>query len=178
VIINVENPDGSLLPGMTCSVEFIEERKENVLLVPNAALRFQPSSLGAEEISGLIFNAGLEGMDETRRAAAIAARAEAEKQAAQAPGNSQAGLAGLLMPGGGRMMRGPGGGGNRNQGQASAESPPSPPKPLWYLDSSGKPACLLVRAGSSDGVRTEISPLSGNVSLEGLNIILREKVQP
>jgi HlyD family secretion protein len=176
VIISVENPDGSLLPGMTCSVEFIEERRENILLVPNAALRFQPSSLKAEEISELVFNAGLEGMDETRRAAAVAARAEAQKQAAQGSGNSQAGLAGLLMPGGGRMMRGPGG--NRNQGQGSAESPPAPPKPLWYLDSGGRPACFLVRAGSSDGVRTEISPLSEGAKLEGLSVILRERVQP
>jgi HlyD family secretion protein len=182
VIISVENPDGSLLPGMTCSVEFIEERSENVLLAPNAALRFQPSSLSAGEIDDLVFNAGLKGMDETRRAAATAARAEARQQAAQAPGNSQAGLAGLLMPGGGRMMRGPGAGGpgagGRNQGPASSEAPPSPPKPLWYLDSGGKPACILVRAGTSDGVRTAVSPVREDDNLEGLNIILREKVQP
>jgi HlyD family secretion protein len=181
VIITVENPDGSLLPGMTCSVEFIEEQSENVLLAPNAALRFQPSSLSAEEIDGLVFNAGLKGMDETRRAAAVAARAEAQKQAAQAPGNSQAGLAGLLMPGGGRMMRGPGGGGqrtgDRNQGPASAEALPSPPKPLWYLDSEGKPACILVRTGVSDGIRTAISPVWEDEDLEGLSVILREKVQ-
>jgi HlyD family secretion protein len=181
VIISVENPDGSLLPGMTCSVEFIEERSENVLLVPNAALRFQPSSLKAEEISDLIFNAGLKNLSETERAAAIAARAEAQK-AAQASGsqNSQAGLAGLLMPGGGRMMRGAGGGGGRTQaggGRAPGEAPPSPPKPLWYLDGSGKPACLLVRTGVSDGIRTEISPLSQDDNPESLNIILREKVQ-
>ena len=176
VIISVENPDGSLLPGMTCSVEFIEERSENVLLAPNAALRFQPSSLSAEEIDELVFNAGLKGMDETRRAAAVAARAEAKKQAAQTPLNSQAGLAGLFMPGGG-MMRGPGGGG-RNRAPASTESPPSPPKPLWYLDSGGKPACILVRTGASDGVRTAVSPVWEDDNPEELNIILREKVQP
>jgi HlyD family secretion protein len=188
VIISVENPDGSLLPGMTCSVEFIEERIENVLLAPNAALRFQPSGLSAEEISGLVFNAGLKGMDETRRAAAIATRAEVQKQAAQRTGNSQAGLAGLFMPGGGRMMGGPGGPGGqradgsnadgRNQGPASVEVPPSPPKPLWYLDSGGKPDCILVRTGTSDGVRTAISPVWEDDDLEGLSIILREKVQP
>jgi HlyD family secretion protein len=176
VIISVENPDGSLLPGMTCSVEFIEERIENVLLAPNAALRFQPSGLSDEEISGLVFNAGLKGMDEAQRAAAVAARAEAQKQAAQGTGNSQAGLAGLFMPGGGRMMRG---GGGRNQGPASGESlPPSPPKPLWYLDSGGKPDCLLVRSGTSDGISTAISPVWEDDKLEGFTVILREKVQP
>jgi HlyD family secretion protein len=175
VIISVENPDGSLLPGMTCSVEFIQERRENILLAPNAVLRFQPSALSAGEISDLVFNAGLAGMDEARREAAVTARAEAQKEAAQARGNSQAGLAGLFMPGG-RMMRGPGGGGNRNAG--AGELPPSPPKPLWYLDSGGRPACLLVRAGVSDGIHTEIDPFLEGEDLERLNVILRERVQP
>jgi HlyD family secretion protein len=173
VIISVENPDGSLLPGMTCSVEFIEEQRENILLAPNAALRFQPSSLSAEEISDLVFNAGLKGMDEARREEAVAARAEAAKEAAQAPGNSQAGLAGLFMPGG-RMMRGPGGGRNP---RASGEPPLSPPRALWYLDSGGKPACLLVRTGTSDGIRTEIFPFLEDENPEGLSVILRERVQ-
>jgi HlyD family secretion protein len=185
VIISVENPDGSLLPGMTCSVEFIEERSENILLVPNAALRFQPAALGSDEISDLVFNAGLKGMDEAQKAAALAAREEAGKQAAQASGGtgSQAGLAALMLPSG-PMMRGrgqpPGG---RNQGaagrpaEAPSGAPPSPPKPLWYLDSGGKPACILVRAGTSDGSRTEIRPLRGDENLEGMSVILREKVQ-
>jgi HlyD family secretion protein len=186
VIISVENPDGSLLPGMTCSVEFIEERSENILLVSNAALRFQPSGLSAAEISGLVFNAGLKNMDETQRAAAVAARAEAQQQTAQAGGgqNAQAGLAGLVAPqlgrGGGRMMGGGGAGGNRNQAQADgapAAAPPSPPKPLWYIDGGGKPACILVRAGSSDGSHTEVIPLSRDESLEGMSVILKEKVQ-
>jgi HlyD family secretion protein len=48
VIISAENKENLLLPGMTATVEFIIEKKENVLLVPNAALRYQPS---AKEIS-------------------------------------------------------------------------------------------------------------------------------
>jgi HlyD family secretion protein len=176
VIISVENPDGSLLPGMTCSVEFIEDRSDNVLLAPNAALRFQPSGLSAEEIGGLVFHAGLKGMDEAQRAAAVAARAEAQKQPARASGNSQTGLAGLFMPGGRRMTRGPGGG--RNQGPASGEALPSPPKPLWYLDPGGKPACILVRTGTSNGVHTAVRAVWEGDKLEGLSVILRERVQP
>ena len=67
VIISVENKDGSLLPGMTCAVEFIVDRRENILLVPNAALRYQPTGLSAGEISELVFNAGLRGMSEEQR---------------------------------------------------------------------------------------------------------------
>jgi len=43
VVINAENQKGLLLPGMTATVDFVVKKVENVLLVPNAALRFQPS---------------------------------------------------------------------------------------------------------------------------------------
>ncbi|MEO8624246.1 MAG: hypothetical protein ABI625_24410, partial [bacterium] len=41
-IISVQNEDGKLLPGMTATVKFITGSAENVLTVPNAALRFTP----------------------------------------------------------------------------------------------------------------------------------------
>jgi HlyD family secretion protein len=42
VVIDVDNSDGRLLPGMTANVEFIVETAHDVLKVPNAALRFRP----------------------------------------------------------------------------------------------------------------------------------------
>lgn len=45
VEINVENPDRVLLPYLTASVHFQLEHATNALLVPNAALRWSPSSL-------------------------------------------------------------------------------------------------------------------------------------
>lgn len=44
VVVGVENPDGALLPGMTATVEFLIAQAEDVLRVPNAALRFQPTA--------------------------------------------------------------------------------------------------------------------------------------
>jgi len=41
VVISARNPDELMLPGMTALVEIISAQKENVLQVPNAALRFQ-----------------------------------------------------------------------------------------------------------------------------------------
>jgi HlyD family secretion protein len=41
-VIDVENPDLKLRPGMTANVTFIYAEKEDVLRVPNAALRFKP----------------------------------------------------------------------------------------------------------------------------------------
>ena len=42
VIVETTNESGLLLPGMTATIDFILEQKENVLLVKNAALRFTP----------------------------------------------------------------------------------------------------------------------------------------
>ena len=43
VRINVANPDEVLLPGMTAYVNIGVQKREGVLLVPNAALRFKPA---------------------------------------------------------------------------------------------------------------------------------------
>lgn len=42
-VVGVRNPDGKLLPGMTATVRFITDSAVGALLVPNAALRFQPT---------------------------------------------------------------------------------------------------------------------------------------
>ncbi len=42
-ILEVANPDGRLRIGMTANVGFVEEAAEDVLRVPNAALRYRPS---------------------------------------------------------------------------------------------------------------------------------------
>jgi HlyD family secretion protein len=43
VVIEVANTDGTLLPGMTATVDFILAEAKDVLTVPNAALRFRPT---------------------------------------------------------------------------------------------------------------------------------------
>src|ERR1051325_6145969 len=44
VVVGVNNPKGQLLPGMTARVNFLTKSAENVLKVPNAALRFKPAT--------------------------------------------------------------------------------------------------------------------------------------
>src|SRR5207253_3879696 len=43
VVIGVDNPDLQLRPGMTASVSIIVARREDVLRIPNQALRFKPT---------------------------------------------------------------------------------------------------------------------------------------
>jgi HlyD family secretion protein len=42
-IIDVENPEGELRPGMTANVSFVIADRRDVLRIPNAALRFRPA---------------------------------------------------------------------------------------------------------------------------------------
>ena len=44
VVINVDNPEKTLLPGMTAYVSITVAERKGVLLVPNAALRFKPAN--------------------------------------------------------------------------------------------------------------------------------------
>jgi HlyD family secretion protein len=44
VVVNVDNPEQSLMPGMTAYVSIVVEERKDALLVPNAALRFKPAN--------------------------------------------------------------------------------------------------------------------------------------
>ncbi len=47
VVISVDNSDKILMPGMTAYVSITVDERKDVLLVPNAALRFRPSESGS-----------------------------------------------------------------------------------------------------------------------------------
>jgi len=49
VVISVDNPQQILLPGMTAYVSIVFAKHENVMLVPNAALRYKPKLDGDAE---------------------------------------------------------------------------------------------------------------------------------
>ncbi|HEY7535963.1 MAG TPA: efflux RND transporter periplasmic adaptor subunit [Thermodesulfobacteriota bacterium] len=53
VIINVENLDLKLKPGMTANVSILTAHRDNTLKIPNAAFRFHPDSDGNKESSGI-----------------------------------------------------------------------------------------------------------------------------
>ena len=56
-ILSVANPEQKLRPGMTATAEIVTLQKDNVLLVPNAALRFTPTAGGEEAAKGGISGA-------------------------------------------------------------------------------------------------------------------------
>jgi len=44
VIIGVDNEEGKMMPGMTANVSIVTNKRENVLTVPNRALKFSPEA--------------------------------------------------------------------------------------------------------------------------------------
>ncbi|MGD9788837.1 MAG: efflux RND transporter periplasmic adaptor subunit [Sulfuricellaceae bacterium] len=48
VVVAVDNPDQTLLPGMTAYVNIAVDKREDALLVPNGALRFKPADTSAK----------------------------------------------------------------------------------------------------------------------------------
>jgi HlyD family secretion protein len=47
VVVATENPNLALVPGMTANARIVADARDNVLKVPNAALRYRPAGVGA-----------------------------------------------------------------------------------------------------------------------------------
>lgn len=66
-ILSVANPDQQLRPGMTATAEIVTRAKPNVLLVPNAALRFTPAAAGSSQSAASGSSGGIAGALVPRR---------------------------------------------------------------------------------------------------------------
>lgn len=79
VVLDAENPDKLLFPGMTATIDFILSNLENKLLVPNGALRMRiPDELRAEQTSPAAPGTGDAG---ARRPSGAAANRDASRGA-------------------------------------------------------------------------------------------------
>lgn len=147
-VVGVDNTDGRLLPGMTATVEFLIETVDDVMKVPNAALRFRPNEQMMLELR--------ERMQAQRAAAGDSAAASGAPGAA-APGRPATG---------GWASAGAGGWASAGGGQGFGGS--SDRAMLWYLDEEGNLSVLRARTGITDGSQTEIS---GRGIEEGMQVI-------
>ncbi len=157
VVVAVANPDGVLLPGMTATLEFVVAHAEDVLKVPNAALRFRPpDDLLAEA------RERFQKEMEARRAAREGNGADG---GGRGEGGERGGFPGRFAAGGNGGRPGGGGAGGRSQ-----------PSMLFYLK-DGKLAMMPVRPGISDGQFTEVR---GPFLTDGMQVIagMTRAVQP
>ena len=152
-IVEVDNPEMKLRPGMTATASVVTGEAKNVLRVPNSALRFNPS-LSPEEMRELMESMRQE-MRERRggssRPEGSRPGEDAHRQATQRPGSGQhaSGMRGFSMQG--ARMR-----------QFAR---------VWMEDESGKLKMAFVRTGVTDNSYTEI--VSGSLK-EGQLVITGE----
>ena len=149
-VISVANVDGKLLPGMTATVQFLTGSAKNVLLVPNAAIRFRATP---EMMAQVGFGQRRTSGDSTRGAGAStsgAAGSNAQRGGAYGVGTAGGGMRGAGAPNGARTNAGI----------------------LWYVDKTGKLAVARVKTGLTDGQTTEITPRDSTAVTAGMQVIV------
>ena len=154
-VIDVANPDQKLRPGMTANITIPVARRESVLTVPNAALRFRPN-LSEKEQQAL-----QEKMEERRKQRETERQSQGGQEgqpAAQQDGQQQnRNGQGQGAQGGGQAAEG-GAGGQRRQGQM-----------IWVMIAGKTLEPRFVRTGLTNGRVTEIM---GNDIQEGDTIVI------
>jgi HlyD family secretion protein len=146
VVINVENPEQTLKPGMTANLTITIDERNNVLKVPNSALRFRPQDGERQRTgAGAGNSAAGQGQGQGRR--------RDRQQGDSASGN--------------------GGGDNSNFAPASAPVLPGQTRVVWVLGQDGKPQARRIKVGLSDGAATEV--VEGNLN-EGDMVITGQTV--
>jgi HlyD family secretion protein len=146
-VISVRNRDQALLPGMTANLQIITDEREDVLRIPNAALRFRPATTMATT----------EARDATTDEQTPRRRPRLpDEQAGNGEGRSAA-------PDGQGPRRRPRG------EQAQSLQDEGTRARIYRVGSDGNPQPLPVRLGVTDGAYTEI--LRGDLQ-EGAAVII------
>jgi len=166
-LIAVDNPGGRLMPGMTATVSVIVQRRDNVLRLPAAALRFRPEGWQPGAGGGRRGGAGASGAPSASAAPGPTGGSPAPAVAA---GPNAA-------PGGGRGGRGGNGGGGRWAGRGGMGGEGAPggagagamargggpggmgggrPSVVFVAGADGKPKPQPIRTGISDGQWVEV----------------------
>jgi len=149
VVIDVSNPEQKLKPGMTANLTITIDERNNVLKVPNSALRFMPQDAartGNRNSSG-------SGTGQGRR-----------RQQGDNAGDA-----------GGAVAGGQGGQGSGERRFAPASSPvlEGQTRLVWVLGTDGKPQSRRIKVGLSDGASTEV--VEGNLQ-EGEFVITGQTI--
>lgn len=133
-IVEVDNPEMKLRPGMTATVSIIIGEAKNVLKVSNAALRFTPT-LSPEEMRKIMENMREEMM--ARRQASTSNAASKQK---------------IEKQGGQRLPQGLTQGGFGSQSERFSQIPR-----VWIEDEGGKLRPVFIKTGVTDNSYTEVA---------------------
>ena len=162
-VIDVANPDMKLRPGMTANITVPVARKDGVLTVPNAALRFKPN-LSEKEA---------EVVRQKMEARRTEREAERQAQGGQAPSSDQQKSQAQQPAGQGQDNAQPQGGGGGPRQRSEGRQPGQPPQTggaqaggdasrqrqgqqVWILTDGKNIEPRFVRTGLTNGRVTEI----------------------
>jgi len=127
VVIDVDNPDQKLKPGMTANLTITIDERSNVLKVPNAALRFVPQDASTQKTSGANTNG------QGRRQSSGNGNGNGGNNPAAKSGNSESHFAPPTAP----IL----------DGQTRI---------IWVLGPDGKLESRRIKVGLTDGAATEV----------------------
>jgi HlyD family secretion protein len=164
VVIDVANPEQKLKPGMTANLTITIDERNNVLKIPNAALRFRPQDAtgqrtGATQSGGGNGSGQGQGQGQGRGQGGRQQSDNANPSAspnASAPKDGQQGNAS-----------------GNNFAPSTAPVLPGQTRLVWVLGADGKPQSKRVKVGLTDGASTEIaegSLLEGELVITGQTI--------
>src|SRR5262249_51947294 len=150
VVIDVKNPEQKLKPGMTANLTITIDERNNVLKVPNAALRFVPQDAGAQ-------GNGQRGADNRNGQS----RGQTGQQSNASPANA------------GGQSDSPGNLATRNFAPPSAPVLAGQTRVVWVLGLDKKLEHRRITVGLTDGVSTEV--VDGNLK-EGEMVVTGQTI--
>ena len=162
VVIDVSNPEQKLKPGMTANLTVTIDERNDVLKVPNSALRFVPQATDGQQTRSSNSNGSRRngGRRQTADGAAPANSNGAANNVAPAQGDGSA--------------QQPQQGGARGQFARPTEPVlPGQVRRVWVMGADGKPQPRRVKIGLSDGSSTEVVEgelREGEVVVTGQNV--------
>ena len=130
-VIDVDNHDKLLRPGMTANVTFVLQKVDDVVKIPNAALRFKPSR---DQIAALMAKYG-------------GGRGSGHRGSGHRGSGGSGGSGG-----GGEGPGGPGMGGPMGMGGGKRD----PDRKMLFKLVDGKPKMVFVKLGLTDGSSTQL----------------------
>ena len=158
VVIDVSNPEQKLKPGMTANLTVTIDERNDVLKVPNSALRFVPQTTdGAQTRTG---NGQRRGGQRQNGTANNSATQQGDNSTAQQQAD------------GSKAQQ------QQNNARAQFARPTDPVLPdqvrrVWVMGADGKPQARRIKIGLSDGSSTEVVEgdlREGDVVITGQNV--------
>lgn len=126
VVVDASNDKALFLPGMTATVDFLVEQKKDVLLISNAAIRYQPSS-------EMLVQFRKRRQEKTSAFPDSTVESRGQTLGSQGQQGGFPGVAGM-----------------------GEVQPPDDIAFLWYFDDENRLSMMPIRTGMTDGARTEI----------------------